>query len=207
LPKLQKNTKILSKMSNPLVSILITTRNVEDYISTALDSVLAQTSKDFEVIIIDESEDKTREIIDSYVKKDKRIKVFDQKTKGRVEALNEGLEYCSGEYIAILDADDYWLPDKIKKQVDFLEKNKEYVLVGTWRKEKFIDGHEGILKLPTQDKDIRKALMKYCVIGHSSILIRGDILRRYKYDNKFKISEDYEMYMRVAEKHKTCQSW
>lgn len=95
----------------PSVSVIITTYNRANLVSRAIDSVLNQTYKDFELIIIDDgSTDNTKSLIDSYLQKDKRIVYFYQENKGWPSALNKGIELSKGEYIAFLDSDNEWLP-------------------------------------------------------------------------------------------------
>lgn len=95
------------------------TYNCASFINNAIDSVLYQTCKDFEIFVVDDgSTDKTLDILNKYGSK---IKYVYQKHSGQQEARKKGLEICSGRYIAFLDADDYWLPDKLEKQIEFME--------------------------------------------------------------------------------------
>jgi glycosyltransferase involved in cell wall biosynthesis len=111
----------------PLVSIIITAYNQEDFISEAIESVLNQTYTNLECIIIDDgSIDKTRSICEKYLQQDKRLKYFFQENKGVSLARNKGFKLSSGTFIHFLDGDDFILEDKIEKQVEFLETNSEY---------------------------------------------------------------------------------
>ena len=110
-------------MPNVPVSVLIPVYNCENTLERALDSVRRQTYKDFEVVIVDnDSTDSSMSVVDMF--RDKMdIKVVKCYTPGIVPALNTGLRACSGDWIARQDGDDYWYPEKLKKQMDFLAAN------------------------------------------------------------------------------------
>ena len=109
----------------PLVSIITPIYNAEKTISYTIDSVINQTMTDFEMLIVDDmSDDKTIDIVKSYQKKDKRIKLFESSKKiGATGARNKALKEAKGRYIAFLDADDLWKSDKLKKQIKFMQDN------------------------------------------------------------------------------------
>lgn len=186
----------------PLVSVLISVYNEEKWIKKSLNSILNQTYKRLEIIIInDGSTDNTLNILKKIKKKDKRIKIFNQKNKGLTKSLNIGIKYCKGKYIARMDADEISFKNRIKKQVLFLEKNKDYALVGGWR----IDinkNQKKKIKLPINDKEIKEWLIRACVISHGSVMIRSKKLKKYKYDENFRTSQDYDLWIRMAKKEK-----
>lgn len=110
-------------MKEPLVSIIIPTFNNEEYILDAVNSALGQTYKRTEIIVIDDgSTDRTREKLDLYIKAGK-VKYIYQKNRGLASARNKGINSSSGEYTALLDADDLFKPEKIEKQLRFLTSN------------------------------------------------------------------------------------
>jgi len=115
----------------PKVSVLICTYNAENCISTTLQSVLDQQYWDLEILILDNaSQDKTLDVINTY--KDSRIHLYPSETNlGPYRGLNFLLDKAQGQYIAILDHDDLWHPEKLTKQIVFLEKNKKYIWCGT----------------------------------------------------------------------------
>ena len=119
----------------PLVSIIIPTHNTEKYLSDCLKSIYNQTYKNTEVIIInDGSTDDSEKIINMYYKrfKNKTIVLHNKKASGSGEVVsNGGIKKAKGKYVAIMDSDDISLPNRIKKEVDFLEKNKDYFLVSS----------------------------------------------------------------------------
>ena len=120
----------------PLVSIISPTYNHEKFIADCIESVIAQTFTNWEMIIIDDgSTDGTFKIATDYAKKDNRIKPFTQKNIGIFrlgESYNFALSHCEGSYVAILECDDVWLPEKLSLQVEVMEKHPEYVL--SWGK-------------------------------------------------------------------------
>lgn len=106
----------------PKVSVVIPVYNVEQYIDVCLKSVFAQTFTDFEIIIVDdESPDSSIEKIRQY--SDPRIKIVSQRNRGLAGARNTGIRHAKGQYIALLDADDLWRPEKLKRHVDHLDAN------------------------------------------------------------------------------------
>ena len=110
-------------MNNIKVSIIIPVYNSEKYLRQCLDSVINQTFKDIEIIVInDGSTDNSLQIIQEYVNKYSNIKLINKQNEGCYKARNIGLETATGEYIAFLDADDIWRPEKLKKTLDFMTK-------------------------------------------------------------------------------------
>src|SRR5574341_1935425 len=111
------------------VSAIIPVYNGEKYIEDAIRSVLTQTFSDLELIIVDDgSTDKTGEICKGFLS-DSRVKYIYQENQGVSSARNTGIKRSNGEYVAFLDADDYWLPDKTEEQIKFLKIHKEFGMV------------------------------------------------------------------------------
>ena len=117
----------------PLVSVIMPVYNGEKYLAEAIDSILVQTFTDFELLIVDDgSQDNSAEIIRSYVKRDSRIRFFQQEqNEGSANARNRGIANAKGEFIAAMDCDDVSLPERLQKQVDFLESHPEIGALGT----------------------------------------------------------------------------
>ena len=121
-----------------LISIIMAAYNAEKTIGFAIESVLNQTYKNFELIIVNDcSKDDTKAIIESYAEKDGRIKLISNKENSGVSLTRlEALKKCSGEWIAILDSDDAWVPDKLERQIELQQiKNADLVFTGV----KYID--------------------------------------------------------------------
>lgn len=128
-PIAYKKARELYEKSTPKVSIIMPCYNSEKYIEKAIQSVLDQTYRNFELIIIDDnSTDKTEEIIKNFVKNDFRIIYYkkNEKDKGIAESMNIGIQMSRGKYITRMDSDDIIIPEKIFRQVQFLDKNEDY---------------------------------------------------------------------------------
>src|SRR5688500_6846307 len=115
----------------PQVSVLLPVYNAARYLAEAVDSILAQTFRDFDfVIVADGSTDRSPAVLDDYVRRDRRVKVIRRRNTAIVGALNDGLCECRGELVARMDADDVSLPDRLEKQVAFLREHAEVVALG-----------------------------------------------------------------------------
>ena len=113
----------------PQVSIITPCYNASRFVSQTIDSVLTQTFTDWEMIIVDDgSKDDSSEIVEKYVKKDSRIRLIQQPNGGSANARNHGIREATGRYIALLDADDLWLPQFLEKQIEFM-KGKNAICV------------------------------------------------------------------------------
>lgn len=182
----------------PKVSVVLPTFNSEKYLKEAIDSILNQTFKNFELIIIDDySTDRTREIIKSY--KDHRIKLIDGDQKGLAAALNKGIRLAQGEYIARMDSDDISLPERFAKQVSFLDQNKSISLLGTWQQ------HFGLsnwIHKPPEEPDIAKmALVFRCDMCHSTVMFRKeDFVKNGFFYPEHSPQEDFELWGTVIGK-------
>ena len=110
-------------MDEKLVSVIIPAYNIEDYIGRCLDSIISQTYKNLEIIVVDDgSRDHTGEILDNYAKKDRRIKVIHKENGGVSSARNKGIEAAEGDYIGFIDGDDLIESEMYKTLVDLLEE-------------------------------------------------------------------------------------
>lgn len=190
---------------NKLVSIILPTYNGSKWIEKAIRSVLFQSYIEWELIVIDDgSQDNTAQIVASLTQKDIRIRYIKNKENlGIQKTLNCGLKEAKGEYIARIDDDDEWVDiDKLKKQVEFLETNKDHVLIGTGAILINEDGFELCrFLLPSNDLDIRKKILsKNCFI-HSSVMFKKDSalnLNGYIEEKKFLHIEDYNLWLRLG---------
>lgn len=186
----------------PKVSILMVTYNREKYIKDALESVLKQSFKDFEIVIVDDcSCDNTFFIVDRYIKDGMPI-VYKKNDKniGIFNSRNVALSFCSGEYVAILDSDDIWIDEnKLKKQVDFLEENKEYLICGSMAS--LIDEKNnvfGSLIFRSSDKVIRNKILFSNQFIHSSVVYRRDKVVSIGGYGEYTIGEDYDLFLRIG---------
>lgn len=116
----------------PKITVLMSCYNAERWLSEAIESVLVQTYKDFEFIIVDDgSSDNTPEIIKRYADIDHRIRVISKTNSGLTDSLNAGISQAKGEWIARLDADDICLPHRLEEQVKYVKNNPKIVLLGS----------------------------------------------------------------------------
>jgi len=147
-------------MNNPLISVVLSVYNAEKYLVEAIKSILNQTFKDFEFIIInDGSTDKSLEIIESYQKEDERIILISRENKGLIASLNEGIEKAKGKYIVRMDADDISLSTRFEEQVKIMEENQNIGLCGT---SVIVFGNNiknDVWKLSKDDKTIKTELL------------------------------------------------
>jgi len=181
----------------PKITVLMPVYNGENYVREAMESILNQTYQYFEFLIIDDgSTDKSVEIIESFI--DERIRlVKNGQNIGLIATLNKGLDLASGKYVARMDCDDVSLPERLKHQVDFMEKNSKIGICGTWFR--FIPTNE-IIKYPTKHEDIILKLLTGNALAHPTVIMRTSILREniLYYDMNFSHAEDYEFWVRLA---------
>jgi glycosyltransferase involved in cell wall biosynthesis len=185
------------------LAVLLPSYNAALYIKESVDSILNQTFSDFDLYIYDDfSIDNTEEIISEY--NDSRL--FYRKNIvniGIAKTLNRGLEELlpNYEYIARMDADDWSYPERFRKQIDFLENNKETVMCGTqgyWLKDinqNPISGWE----YPTRNDYIQYYLLFAASFGHSSVFFRSNSLKKHnlRYDENISTCEDWDLWIRV----------
>lgn len=184
----------------PLVSVLMCVHNEEDWVSDAIASICYQDYKNWELVIVDDgSTDGTAEILEKFASAEERIKIVSQKNTGLTRALNVGLEFCSGEYVARMDADNISMRERLEKQVKFLEENPTVALVGSWRIDVLEDGSERVMKLPCSNDDVQRSFVKACVISHSAVMVRARVMKKFRYNEEFRISQDQELWTRIGE--------
>lgn len=184
------------------VSVIMSVYEVSPYLKISVESILNQTFKDFEFIVVDDgSTDYTLNILRSYQEKDDRIKVIvNEKNMGLTKSLNKAIKIAKGAYIARIDADDASLPGRLEKQVDFLDDNVEVGMAGTAYHEIDSDGRIiGGKVFPALDHEIKKALIKYNPFFHGSVMIRKIAFEKVGlYDEAFHWAQDYELWFRMA---------
>jgi len=169
--------------------------NCEKYVAEAIESILCQTFKDFEFLIInDGSSDKSEDIILSY--KDSRIRyIKNEKNLKLISTLNKGLLLAQGEYIARMDSDDISLPNRLQEQLNYMESNSDVVAVGTYA-EFFGACKSRIKSVRTESDDISAELLFSCPIIHPSAMIRRETLASHniEYRMDYPHAEDYKFW-------------
>jgi glycosyltransferase involved in cell wall biosynthesis len=191
-------------MNQPLVSIILPTYNGKsERLSEAINSILTQSYMNFELIILnDASTNNIEEIILEFAKQDKRILYLkNEKNLKLTKTLNKGLKLVKGKYIARMDDDDVWVyPDKLKKQIEFLEAHPDYGLIGT-NAIIMDENGEDLYRLakPTTDKKIKENMLVGNWFVHPSIVMRTSIIKQVGgYDPNWNFVEDYELRIRIG---------
>lgn len=202
----------MSQVKYPLVSVVIPMYNVERYIEEAIDSVLAQTYPHFEIICVDDGgSDNSVALVQQY--QDSRIRIVTQKNRGLAGARNTGINASTGQYIALLDADDVWTPEKLERHVEHLNQSP---MVGiSYAGSQFIDqdGNDlGIGQYPRLGTVSASHVFCRNPIGNGSApVIRAELfddvkvevfedknVRNTYFDESLRQSEDIDFWLRVA---------
>lgn len=185
----------------PKVSVVIPTYNRANYLRQTIDSVLAQTYTDYEIIVLDDgSTDNTKETAALY--KDK-IKYFYQENRGPTAGKNSGMQKARGEYIAFLDDDDLWLPEKLAKQVEVLENNRElaFACSGSYvinAKGEIIDEWKKV----TQNQETFSNLYEANFVFTLTVMVRRKCLAATGlFDESLYIVQDYDLWLRLAKRY------
>ena len=200
-----KNQANIDEQKSPYVSIIMSTYNRANLLPRAIESVLNQTYKNFEFIIVDDaSPDNTEEVVRQYQKKDGRIIYLKNQSNSKIQiTLNNGLRAAKGKYIARIDDDDEWIdPQKLEKQLAFFKKHPDCVLVGIGVI--VVDEEDEELfryLLPETDEKIRKKIFyKNCFI-HSGVVFKKDAAMKFNgYDESEKVRhiEDYNLWLKLG---------
>jgi hypothetical protein len=191
----------------PAVSVVLPVYNCPHYVGAAIESTLAQTSADFELIVIDDgSRDETPAVLRRYT--DPRIRLVTQENRGLAATLNRGIELARGRYIARQDQDDISLPERLAKQVAYLDAHAKCALIGTWAE----IWHEGARterahRHPSDNSTLKFELLFNKPFVHSSVMIRKSALERvgaYSTDRNRQPPEDYELWSRIAREYEVA---
>ncbi|MDD2767552.1 MAG: glycosyltransferase [Methylococcus sp.] len=183
----------------PRLTILMPAFNSEKYLAPAIESILSQTYRDFILLVIDDgSSDSSAAIASAFG--DPRIRVErNPQNLGLVKTLNRGLGMVETELVARMDSDDIALPERLERQIAYLDENPDVGLCGT-AYEIFHEGIQQIIQPPSKHEDIIYGLLDDNVFLHSSIIARMAVLNRHslRYDESYKHAEDYELWVRLA---------
>lgn len=188
-------------ISKDIVSIIMPAYNCGEYIGITIDSVRAQTYKNWEIIIIDDcSKDNTEEVVKDYMSKDSRIKYHKlEKNSGAAVARNKAIDFAVGKYMAFLDSDDVWFPEKLTKQINFM---KQYGYNFTCTSYTKIDEKGNYLNrtIKAQSKSDYDGVLKTCP-GNSTVIYNAQNLGKFKIPN-IKKRNDYVMWLQIIKKEK-----
>ena len=196
--------------TTPLVSVIMSVYNGEQWLSRAIDSIIQQTYTNWEFIIIDDaSNEATQNILNQYIT-DKRIKLLRQKSRqGLTKNLNRAIELCNGEFIARMDADDISLSTRFEKQVSYLQSKPVISVVASFIN--MIDEKDQPIGIWPDDrktiywKNIKTMLPWNNCIAHPTIMARNTILKRYRYNEEQTHSQDWDLWLRLADDDKIIE--
>ncbi len=176
--------------------------NADQYLDEAIESILTQTYKDFEFIIInDGSIDTSFDIIKKYAKQDARILVISRENRGLIASLNEGILQAKGKYIVRMDADDISISTRLEEQLQFMENNSDIGISGTAVIFFNENQKEHIWRLASKDKTIKTELLFSSSFAHPTVIMRKELVLKYRlfYDKYFIYAEDYALWVSMVE--------
>lgn len=197
------------------VSVVITCYNHGKYLAEAIESVLSQTYKSVEIVVVDDgSIDNTKEVAKRYP----GVKYVYQKNQGLSAARNTGIDHSSGEYIVFLDADDWFLPGALKTNVEYLKRDPGIAFVsGSYEMVYIHNPYTGLVENPNaqyEERHVRKAekiwvkedhyknfLRGNYVVMHAAVLYRRWVFDEFRYDTQLKACEDYNLYLGISRKY------
>lgn len=183
------------------VAVVMPVRNGARFMIPAIDSVLSQSHGDFVFIIVDDgSTDGTWSILEEYAGRDSRIRLLRQDAKGVAAAMNRGIESTDAELIARMDADDIALPQRLERQIAYLDRNPGIAVVGSFVR--IVDATGRFKKkkrFPTAPDDVRQELLHKNPICHPSVLMRRQAVASVGgYDERFPLAEDQDLWLRLS---------
>lgn len=191
-------------MRFPTVSVVLPVYNARPYVAEAIDSVLGQTFGDFELILVnDGSTDGSGEVLRAARDRDRRVVLVEQENRGLIVTLNEACARAKGKYIARMDADDICLPDRLARQVAFLDEHPNVAALGG--SAKYLT-ESGLLprqfRNPTDSDSLRTALETRSALIHPTVTMRRDaFLAVGGYRSAFVDAEDYDLWLRMSERY------
>jgi len=184
-----------SLINRPLISVIMPVYNSEKYLAKAIESILNQTYRNFEFLIInDGSNDSSVEIIKRYAKKDERIILINRKeNKGIVYSLIEGINQARGEFVARMDADDISLPNRFEVQIEYMIKNNLDVC-GSFIQFLRKGIKERIIAFPIKHNEIKYTLLFVNAFSHPTVVFRKEVFQKVNYRTDYESAEDYKLW-------------
>jgi glycosyltransferase involved in cell wall biosynthesis len=191
-----------NRVIEPLVSVVMVVCNVDRFLAESIESILGQTFTDFEFIIVDYgSTDSSKDIVTRYAANDTRVRLHEIPPCGLGEARNAACSLARGQYIALMDADDVALPERLRLGVDFMARNPNVGLLGGAVQWINVMGQPlYISRVPTDDKQLRRSLDVHCPFWQPTVLLRKEAFALSGgYRDAFAPAEDYDLWLRVTE--------
>jgi glycosyltransferase involved in cell wall biosynthesis len=191
-------------MNNASISIILPTYNRHDMIKNAIQSVIAQTVSDWELLVVDDgSTDATKEVVTAFAESDSRINYMYKENGGVSSARNSGIASAEGEYIAFIDSDDMWTPEKLEKQLAVFKADPSIGLVYTGIR--FVDTRTGKERIKKAVEGGAIALQEIAynpIGGPSRVMIKKECLSACgNFDETFLALEDWDLWIRITEKY------
>lgn len=188
----------------PRVSVLMPAYNTEEYVAEAVNSILYQAFQDLELVVVDDgSTDQTLAILHSL--RDPKLRVFSTANRGLEAACNTGLRHCRGELIARLDADDLSMPERLERQVRFLDDNPDVMMIGASCHRIDHQGRDiGDLTVPTDWESIVRFMFRDNPFVHSTVMFRRAAIEAVGPYDVTERHGDYELWIRMAAAFPVC---
>jgi glycosyltransferase involved in cell wall biosynthesis len=194
-----------NSVARPLVSVVLACYNCEKYIEQAVESIINQAYRNLEILITDDcSTDNSYKILKQIAEKDNRIVLMRNETNLKLaKTLNNMIAVAKGKYIARMDADDISFSKRIEKQVEFMETYLDYAICGTnvWH----INGNGKKIptgKIPITNEEINNGKYYKSPFYHPSVMFRGEVIRKYKYNEDLVVAQDYALWFSILETYK-----
>lgn len=191
-------------MPDPRVSVIVPVRDRARYVGAAIASILRQSYGDYELVVIDDgSTDESRAVVEPFAR-DPRVRIEPNPGPlGIPKTRNRGLALARGEYVAMLDSDDVAAPDRLARQVAFLDRHRDHALVGTWTAGMDASGRSRrrLRVGPVTPDEVRARLLFQCCPAQSTIMARTDVLRRFGYREDHVVSSDFDLWLRLSRVH------
>lgn len=188
----------MEKMKTPLVSVIMPVYNSEKFLDEAIESILKQTYRNLEIIIVDDgAKDHSLAIIEKYAQRDNRIKYWTKENEGVAKTLNDCIGKANGKYWIRMDADDISYPERIRVQVNYMENHPDVTICGSYAKE----NGKRLIKTVVDSESIKWYSFFWCPFIHPTVIMRAEMMKKQGllYDNS-QLAEDYELWLRSIDK-------
>ena len=191
------NYESLRITTMPVITVLMPVFNAEAFVGHAVESILSQTFKDFEFLVIDDcSTDDSVDIVKSF--KDSRIRLVRNETNLKLaRTLNKGLDLAKGEFIARMDSDDISRPDRFERQMEYLKRHAGTGICGSWYRT-ITEKNRMIVKYPLQPDELKAYCLFDNPLCHPSVIMRRNLMLKYalRFDPSANPAEDYDLWVR-----------
>ncbi|MEH6542884.1 MAG: glycosyltransferase family 2 protein [Porticoccaceae bacterium] len=189
---------MVTESNASLISVVLPVYQGEAYVEESIRSILNQTYKNIELIVVDDgSTDNTARILFNLGAEDSRIRIISTPNRGVISALNTGVGYCAGEYIARMDADDISLNDRFEKQLDFLRKGRFNLVGGSINRVYGVTNR--VKNYPEKNEELKASILSFGPsVAHPAMLGEAQIFKAYEYNLADKYCEDYGLLARLA---------